>query len=160
MHSAVACAAACRDLILLRNQPVNGWLTGYCGSPRVHGSHLVSPWWIACEAPGRLPPDRGLSNLNLACCAAMVSHRPGLLWGQTRKSKTQSGNVRFTPQRSPTERPFARSEKCHKRPSYLTALASFKPFGCLPSQDGGVREHPNSRSVLNPIFRPSDPRLT
>jgi hypothetical protein len=43
---------------------------------------------------------------------------------------------------------------------YLTALASFNPFGCLPCQDGGVRKHPNSRSVLNPIFRPSDPRLT
>jgi hypothetical protein len=37
--------------------------------------------------------------------------------GQARKSKTQSGNVRFAPQSSPTELSFATSEKCQKRPS-------------------------------------------
>jgi hypothetical protein len=46
-----------------------------------------------------------------------ISSREREKMGQTRKSTAYAGNVRFTPQSSPTEVSFAKSEKCQNPPS-------------------------------------------
>jgi hypothetical protein len=72
--------------------------------------------------PGELA-HQSLSR-SAACACAPWAGQASSVPGQTRKSETESGYVRFTPQSSPTERAIVRSEKCHER-TFIVSAAVF-----------------------------------